>query len=307
VPDSTLAVPGTDEMAPHLLAAASFLMSFTNANTRSAYAVDLRIYFEWCQANRIEPFRAQRFHVQAYANHLAEVRRNAPTSVSRRVGTLCCYYDCAIEDGYTAANPTAKVRLPRTHVDASKMVWLNRFELGALLKAARESKAEADWALIALMGTLGLRVTATCDIDIEHFSTTDLGYKVLRTVGKYGKPSSKVVPIPVWEAVKHAMGERSSGPLLRRRDGSRMNRRSAAVVVDRLTACAGIEKAVPPHALRRSFATLALQAGVDIRVVQQGMDHSSTRATLLYDGLGVELHAQASNTVAALLASASAG
>jgi integrase/recombinase XerD len=258
---TALVLPGTDEMSPHLLAAASFLMSFTNVNTRSAYALDLRLYFEWCQQARIDPFRAKRFHLQAFANHLSEVRKNAPTSVSRRVGTVSCYYDCAIEDGYTEINPTTKVRLPRTHIDVSKMVWLNRFELGALLKAARESKAEADWALIALMGTLGLRVTATCDINIEHFSTTDLGYKVLRTVGKYGKPSAKVVPIPVWEAVKHAKGGR----------------------------------------------TLALQAGVDIRVVQQGMDHSSTRATLLYDALGVELHAQASNTVAALLASSSAG
>lgn len=250
-------------------------------------------------------FSAKRFHVQAFANHLTEERKNSPASVHRRIGTVSVYYLNAIEDGHTEVNPCAKVRLPRTHLDVAGMVWLNRFELGALLKAAREPKHGADWALIALMGTLGLRVTATCDIDIEHFTTTSLGYKVLRTVGKYGKPSAKVVPIPVWQAVEHAMGARTSGALLTRRDGSRMTRRSASVVVQRLCRTAKIEKKVTPHALRRSFATLALQAGVDIRVVQEGMDHSSTRATLIYDSLGVELHAQASNTVAALLASSS--
>ena len=307
--DSTsLVVPGSpDPMAPHLLAAASFLMSFLNVNTRGAYATDLRIYFAWCERNKIDPLKAKRFHVQAFANYLTEERGNKSASVSRRIGTVSVYYDTAVEDGYLAANPAARIKVPRLHLYPSNMIWLNRFELGALLKAARDSKASADWAVVAIMGTLGMRVTATCNINIEDFGTTEVGYKVLRTIGKYSKPSLKVVPIPVWEAVKVATGDRTSGPLLVRRDGSRMNRRSAAVILERLTKVAGITKDVTPHVLRRSFATLALQAGVDIRSVQQGMDHSSTRATLVYDALGVELHAQASNTVASLLASSSAG
>ena len=93
--------------------------------------------------------------------------------------------------------------------------------------------------------------------------------------------------------------------LLLRRDGSQMTRRSADRVVQRLVKAAGIDKHVSPHSLRRSFATIALQAGVDVRVVQFAMDHASTRTTLGYDRLGVELHAQAQNTVAAMLASAS--
>jgi integrase len=144
-----------------------------------------------------------------------------------------------------------------------------------------------------------------CDIKIEDFSTTDMGYNVLKTTGKYDKTSLKLVPVPVWEAVKRARGERTSGWLLLRRDGSQMTRRSADRVVQRVVKEAGITKKASPHALRRSFATLALRAGVDIRVVQDGLDHSSPRSVLLCDALGVELHTQASNTVAALLASSS--
>jgi site-specific recombinase XerD len=84
-----------------------------------------------------------------------------------------------------------------------------------------------------------------------------------------------------------------------------MNRRSAAVVIERLCRTARVDKAITPHSLRRSFATLALQAGVPIEIVQFDMDHESTRTTQHYNRLGVELHARASNTVAALLASAS--
>lgn len=84
-----------------------------------------------------------------------------------------------------------------------------------------------------------------------------------------------------------------------------MTRRSAAIVVERLCSAAGVRgRKISPHSLRRSFATLALQAGVPMEVVQHDMDHASSRTTGTYNRLGVEPHARASHTVAALLASA---
>ena len=304
--DRTLlpAVPSADPMAPHLLAAAAFLTRYLKSTTREAYALDLRLFFDWCTRHRLDPLAVQRMHVQAYVTYLAEERGNAPASVNRRIGTLAGYFDLAVDDGYLTQSPVRRLNLPKIHQDPSKRVWLNRFELGALLRAARTS-SPTDWALISLMGTVGLRVTATCNVRVEDVTTTAVGYRVLRTVGKGDKPSVKVLPIPVAQAVDAATAGRTSGWLLLRRDGTQLTRRSADVAVQRLAAQAGIGKKLSPHCLRRSFATLALQAGVDVRVVQQGMDHASTRTTLAYDALGVELHAQASNTVAALLASSS--
>ena len=59
-------------------------------------------------------------------------------------------------------------------------------------------------------------------------------------------------------------------------------------------------KRITPHSLRRSFATLALQAGVPMEIVQFDMDHASSRTTAGYNRLGVAPEARASNTVAAL-------
>lgn len=303
-PTTLPALPLSDHMAPHLLAAASFLTGFHCANTRAAYALDLRIYFDWCTTQGLDPLRAKRFHVQAFVLHLGEARGNGPASVSRRIGTLTGYYENGVVDGYLEATPVIRIKTPTIHQDPTKKVWLTRFELGALLKAARESSG-TDWALIALMGTLGMRVSATCAVQIRDLSTTPEGYRTLYTVGKGDKPSLKALPIPVAQAVDAAADGRETGPLLLRRDGSQMTRRSADTAVKRLCRRAGITKVVSPHCLRRSFATLALQAGVDVRVVQHGMDHASTRTTLVYDALGVELHAQASHTLAAMLASAS--
>ena len=298
-------LPSSDPHAdPANLAAVAFLGQYLNPNTRDAYRRDLRIYFECCSAVGIHPLAAQRAHVQAFVIHLLEQRRNGAASVVRRLGTVSGFYDLAVVDGVLAHSPAHHLKLPKIHEDPLRRTWLNRFELGMLMRSAREA-GPTDWALVSLLGTIGMRVSAVCAVQVEDISTTDVGYKVIHTIGKGGKPSLKALPIPVMQAVDAAVAGRVSGPLLLRRDGSQMTRRSADRVVQRLAKAAGIRKKISPHSLRRSFATLALQAGVDVRVVQDGMDHASTRTTLHYDRLGVEVHAQASHTVAALLASAS--
>lgn len=297
-----LSQPDTD---PAAMVAVSFLAQYPNPNTRTAYATDLRIFFTWCEQIRVHPLALKRVHIQAFASHLATDRGNAPASVARRIGTVSGYFETAVLDEVLEHSPAHHLKLPAIHEDPAKRTWLTRWELGAVMRAAQDSKHHADWALITLLGTLGMRVSAACAVQIEDLSADPVGYRYLHTIGKGGKPSLKVLPIPTWQAIDRAVNGRPSGPLLARRDGTQMTRRSADRVVRRLTAAAGVEKRITPHSLRRSFATLALQAGVPVEVVQFDMDHASTRTTLHYNRLGVEAHARASHTVAALLASAS--
>ena len=293
---------GADHMAPHLLAAASFLMQFTNRNTRAAYAVDLRIYFDWCTRQGLDPLHVKRFHAQAFALHLQEERHNRPSSVQRRIGTLIGYYNTAIVDGYIEATPMVKIRLPKIQDDPLSRTWLNRYEMAGLLKEAKASSG-SDWAMVALMGTIGMRIQSVCDVKIEDITTTPDGYRVLRFIGKGDKPCVKALPIPVVQAVDAAADGRTSGPLCHRRDGSKMSRRSAAAHLEVLAMRSGIVKKVTPHVLRRSCATLLLKNGVDLRVVQAQLDHSSERVTARYDAVGIEIHAQAAHVMAAMLAS----
>lgn len=305
--DSTSLLPAwsAPEADPAALVAVSFLAQYPNPNTRDAYKTDLRLFFTWCEAVGVHPLKMKRVHLQAFASHLATERGNAPASVARRMGTVSGFFETAVLDDVLEHSPAHHLKLPAIHEDPAKRTWLTRWELGAIMRAAQNSKHDADWALLTLMGTLGMRVSAACDVQISDLSEDQTGYRYLHTVGKGGKPSLKVLPIPTLRAVDRAKGDRESGPLLVRRDGSQMTRRSADRVVQRLTSEAGVKKRITPHSLRRSFATLALQAGVPMEIVQFDMDHTSSRTTQSYNRLGVEPHARASHTVAALLASAS--
>lgn len=114
-------------------------------------------------------------------------------------------------------------------------VWLNRYEMANILKEAKASSG-SDWAMVALLGTIGMRITSVCNVQIEDISTTPDGYRVLRFIGKGDKPCAKALPIPVVQAVDAAAGERTSGPLcIRRRGGDKpMTRRSAAARLELL-------------------------------------------------------------------------
>jgi site-specific recombinase XerD len=308
VTDPSLNLPilgAPDTVDPAAMVAISFLAGFPNPNTRDAYRTDLRIFFEWSHRIGIHPLAMKRVHLQSFASYLTTERGNSPASVSRRVGTIAGYYETAVVDEIIEHSPAHHLRLPKIQEDPAKRTWMTRWELGAVMRAATDSRQPADWALVTLLGTLGMRVSAACNVQLEDISTDPTGYRFLHTVGKGGKPSLKVLPIPTWRAIDRARGDRTSGPLLLRRDGSPLTRRSAARVVTRLCQTAGVEKNITPHSFRRSFATLALQAGVPVEVVQFDMDHAGTRTTLMYNRLGVEAHARASHTVAALLASAS--
>jgi site-specific recombinase XerD len=270
VTESTSLLPAwsAPEADPAALVAVSFLAQYPNPNTRDAYRTDLRLFFAWCEQIGVHPLEMKRVHLQAFASYLATGRGNAPASVARRIGTISGYYETAVLDEVLEHSPAHHLKLPPIHEDPAKRTWLTRWELGAVMRAAQESKAPADWALMTLMGTLGMRVSAACGVQIKDVSTDQSGYRFLHSVGKGGKPSVKVLPVPTWRAMDRAQGDRESGPLLQRRDGSQMTRRSADRVVQRLTAAAGVKKRITPHSLRRSFATLALQAGVPMEVVQ---------------------------------------
>jgi site-specific recombinase XerD len=291
-------------MAPHLLAAAAFLAGYDNEGTRKGYATDLRIYFAWCRTNGLDPLKAKRVHVQLFVRYLEAERGYTPAGIGRTMTAVRCYYRSAVLDDYLAAVPTLGVKVPKIVDDPTRKTWLNRWEMAALLKTAREASG-CDWAMVSLLSTVGMRVGAVCAVQIEDLHTTPDGYRALRTVGKGRVASLKALPIPVAQAVDAARDGRTSGPLLLRRDGSQMTRRTAGRRVEVLAKRAGIARHVSPHALRRSHATNALRSGVELHVVPQGLDHKDPRTTMRYNALQLEVHGQASHTLAAMFASAS--
>jgi integrase/recombinase XerD len=201
-------------------------------------------------------------------------------TVSRRLTGVACWYAWMVDEGYVSANPTTRVRRPKVSTESTR-TWLGRLELADWLAAA-EAIGGYDHALACLLAINALRVGEVCRADVLDLSS-DRHHRTLQIIGKGAKPA--VVPLTprTAHAVDEALGSRTDGPLLVSRGNSRMNREAAGRAVKRIAKKAGIQKVLTPHSLRHSAITAALNAGVDLRDVQQYARHSDPATTIRYD------------------------
>lgn len=282
------------------MALASFLHRYSG-NTRGKYAIDLKVFFEWCYANGLKPLAAQRVHLEVFKTYLETVRGNKPSTVAGRLSAITSFYALAVADDRIVKNPGAYLKKPKVIWDEARALGLPRQELSQLIYTARSLSPEDD-ALITLMAVLGLRVSEACGVNVEDFRDVERGHTVLRLTGKGGKPATIPLPPPVLLSLNRCAGDRTSGPLIRRRDGNRLDRGTAYRWVKRIGKRAGLTPKLHPHALRHSAITAALDAGAPLRDAQVFARHSDPRITSRYDRGRQNLDRHASYLVSGFLA-----
>jgi len=173
----------------------------------------------------------------------------------------------------------------------------------ALLTTARLSANRNDFALIAMLGLLGLRIFEACGANIADLGE-EHGHRVLKIRGKGDKTVLIPLPPAVARAIDHATEGRDQGPILRNIVGRRMDRHAATRRLQQLSATAGIRMPrMHPHMLRHTFVTTMLDAGVSLRDVQIAARHADPKTTMRYDRARKNLDRHPNYILAAYMAS----
>jgi integrase/recombinase XerD len=249
------------------LAVAAYLARF-KGQSRLHTDSDLRCYLTWCADHDLAPLEARRAHVELYLRWMQEVRRFQPSTVSRRVSVVAGFYRTCVIDSVLEHSPAEYVRRPHVSTD-SPTLGLSHLQFEALLAAARDSTNPNDFAMVAMLGLLGLRI-----FEAIATNTTDLGevhgHRILTVHGKGDKLATVPLPPAGGRAIDRAVDDREAGPILRNRAGTRLSRHSATRRLRHLAATAGITTArMHPHMLRHTYVTTMLDAGVDLRDVNR--------------------------------------
>jgi hypothetical protein len=143
----------------------------------------------------------------------------------------------------------------RTFHRSHPPLGLTHLHFEAILTAARVSNNPNDFALVAMLGLLGLRIFEACGADITDLGE-EHGHRVLRVSGKGGKVVLTPLPPAVGRAIDQAVGERTSGPIPRTGRGSRMDRHAGTRRLHTLADHGGIRlPRMHPHMLRHTFVT----------------------------------------------------
>ncbi len=211
----------------------------------------------------------------------------ARTSIARRLATLRSFYRFLIRRGRARANPAREVRtpsLPRRlpgHLPIDQSEALFRQPVG-------DGEADRrDRAVLELLYASGVRVAELAGLDVGDL---DLREGSVRVLGKGRR--ERVVPLgqKAIDALRAYLGPRESGrgPVFRNGRGGRLTVRSLHRIVRGRARAAGLAGRVTPHTLRHTFATHLLDAGADLRLIQELLGHARLTTTQRYTHVSAE-------------------
>ena len=285
-----------------LRAAVSAYLGRYRGDSRLHTESDLRIFLTWCTEQDLEPLSAARADIERYVRWLQDVRQFQPSTVSRRLSVVVGFYRVCVIDAILAHSPADYVRRPVVPPE-SPTLGLGHLQFEALITTARQSSNPNDFALIAMLGLLGLRIFEACAANISDLGE-EHGHRILRVRGKGDKVVLIPLPPAVARALDRAVNGREAGPILRNALGARMDRHAATRRLKHLAAAAGMRMPkMHPHMLRHTFVTTMLDAGVSLRDVQIAARHADPRTTMRYDRARKNLDRHPNYILAAYLAS----
>ena len=80
--------------------------------SRAHTSSDLQVYLRWCTEHQLDPLAVRRADVELFVRWLEEAGRFKPSTVSRRLSVVTCFYRTCVIDAVLNASPAAYVRRP---------------------------------------------------------------------------------------------------------------------------------------------------------------------------------------------------
>jgi integrase/recombinase XerD len=264
-------------------------------NTVAAYRRDLTLWREFCRLARRRPTNASPDDVTEFLRRLRAgeppaSKRFAPASVARALVALRSFYRFALGEELIDHDPTATVGSPKRPRSIPKAISLEQVER-LLESPGDEPLGLRDRAILETLYGSGLRISELVGLDVDDVDLK--GGNVLVRSGKGGKGRR----VPLGRVARHAVeryvtgvrpdlakraARSARGALFLNARGQRLSRQGCWKILKGYAGMAGLERQVSPHTLRHSFATHMLDAGADIRVVQELLGHASLSTTQVY-------------------------
>jgi tyrosine recombinase XerC len=223
--------------------------------------------------------------IRAYLAHLAR-RKLARTSIARHLSALRTFFKYLMREGLAEVNPARGVATPKREKHLPSVMQTG--EIASLLEQPDLSTnlGIRDRAWLELLYASGLRISELVGIDIDDI---ELRARLVKVRGKGSK--ERIVPFgsKAEEAVRAYLavreGDAEENALFLNYRGARITTRSVRRLFDGYLRDASLRAGISPHTMRHSFATHLLNAGADLRGIQELLGHASLSTTQKYTHL----------------------
>jgi len=257
----------------------------TSPATQRGYIQDLSWWLAWLATRGIDPAAADPAEADLYAAALRAAGLASSTR-ARRLSAVSSWYGYLHRAGIIDRNPFGRGMERPTVPQVSSTRGLSADELERLLAYAAARESARTYALLTLMLSTGCRVSSVIRATVDSIGR-DRGHTVIDLPVKGGRVKRLVLPPLAADALDRYLTERGAtpGPLFATRTGRPIDQPYVFRLLRRLAAAAGIPGAdgISPHSLRHSVATMLLDRGTPLHVVQDLLGHADPRTTRRYD------------------------
>jgi integrase/recombinase XerC len=272
-------------------------------NTLRSYGADLGQFRDFLLSKGLwvdEPTgdiavdRIDHLAIRSYLSHL--YRSHKKSSLARKLAAQRSFFRYLVREGTLRQSPAEFVATPKQGKTLPKFLPVD--QVFSLLNAPEKPSiwGARDQAILEVLYSSGIRVG-----ELVGLSEGDVDYTlgILRVFGKGGK--ERVVPVggKALAALQNYLSKRAEvlnrtktdggkTPLFINPLGGRLTGRSIDRILKRQILKSGLARKISPHALRHSFATHLLDAGADLRAIQEMLGHVSLSTTQRYTHVSVD-------------------
>jgi integrase/recombinase XerC len=276
-----------------------------STNTTRAYRRDIEAFFSFVvdagvdkdgtrySPDGLAPLDAiNPLTIRKYLGHLH--KKNKKSTIARKLSALRSFYRYLLKQGVVEQNPTDMILTPKQEHPIPRYLPVD--DIFQLLDSIQTGDLFGlrNRAIFETFYSCGLRVSETAGLNV---SDVDESTGLVRVYGKGSK--ERIVPIgaKALEAIKAyreqlelETGELYSadGPLFLNKFKGRLSTRSIARILDQIVRDCCLMVPVSPHVLRHTFATHMLDAGADLRAVQELLGHKSLSTTQKYTHVSID-------------------
>ncbi len=273
-----------------------------SAHTVRAYDSDLSQYLAFLashldrRVSDLTPADLDHLNARAFLGDLNR-RGNSKASAARKLSAIRAFGRYLRREGLLEGDPAALVGTPKREQRIPAHLAVD--EMSKLLEMPDTSDplGRRDKAILELFYASGLRLSELVSLDLDD---VNLSGRVVRVLGKGRK--ERIVPfnrtaaeaLRAWLADRETLRapaarkspvlrtNRGREPLFLNYQGSRLSTRGVDKLVRRYVAACSTRFGISPHALRHSFATHLLEAGADLRAIQELLGHARLSTTQRY-------------------------
>ncbi|MDD5476091.1 MAG: tyrosine recombinase XerC [Syntrophales bacterium] len=261
-----------------------------SVHTMRSYLADIRQFQDFARERGVmEIGGIDREIIRAYITDLY-MKKLKKVTISRKPSSLRSFFRYLVREGEAGFNPAKMVHTPKPEKHLPSFLSVD--EAFSLLDQPFKGDRAGlrDRAILETLYSTGVRAGELSGLDVGD---VDMASSLVKVRGKGKK--ERIVPLgePAKQALRLYLDHRfESGwkrgePLFANASNGRLTTRSVARIVDKYMKSSGAGKRISPHSLRHSFATHLMDAGADLRSIQELLGHESLSTTQKYTSMSV--------------------